>query len=138
MVTEFGMSERLGPLALGKKDDLVFLGREISEQRNYSDEIAYLIDLEIRRLVDLAHERAREIITANFDKLELIATMLIDRETIEGEELEELFDGPRPKPLLVGPPMSSPVLRLKQEAVDLGRPDREFPSGGHLRPQPAD
>jgi cell division protease FtsH len=59
MVTEFGMSERLGPLALGKKDHLVFLGREINEQRNYSDEIAYLIDQEIRRLVDMAHERSR-------------------------------------------------------------------------------
>ena len=138
MVTEFGMSERLGPLALGKKDDLVFLGREISEQRNYSDEIAYLIDQEIRKLIDLAHERARELITTHFDKLELIATMLIERETIEGEELEELFDGPRPKPQLVGPPTSSPSLRLRHDAAEGGRPDRESPVGGHLRPQPAD
>ena len=138
MVTEFGMSERLGPLALGKKDEMVFLGREISEQRNYSDEIAYLIDQEIRKLVDSAHERAREIITANFDKLELIATMLIERETIEGEELEELFDGPRPRPKLVGPPMSNPVLRPQLDVVEPVRPDRDYSAGGHLRPQPAD
>jgi len=138
MVTEFGMRERLGPLALGKKDDLVFLGREISEQRNYSDEIAYLIDQEIRQLVDHAHERARELITAHFDKLELIATLLIERETIEGEELEALFDGPRPKPLLVGPPTSSPALRQRQEAAEHGRSERDFPVGGQLRPQPAD
>ena len=138
MVTEFGMSERLGPLALGKKDEMVFLGREISEQRNYSDEIAYLIDQEIRKLVDAAHERARDIITAHFDKLELIATMLIERETIEGEELEELFDGPRPRPMLVGPPMSSPVLRPRPDGVEPVRHDRDYPTGGHLRPQPAD
>ena len=138
MVTEFGMSERLGPLALGKKDEMVFLGREISEQRNYSDEIAYLIDQEIRKLVDAAHERARDIITAHFDKLELIATMLIERETIEGEELEELFDGPRPRPMLVGPPMSSPVLRPRPDSVEPVRHDRDYPTGGHLRPQPAD
>ena len=139
MVTEFGMSERLGPLALGKKDDLVFLGREISEQRNYSDEIAYLIDQELRRLVDSAHERAREIVTAHFDKLELIATMLIERETIEGEELEELFDGPRPTPQLVGPPLSSPALRQRQAATEAAAsPQRDYPMGGQLRPHPAD
>ncbi len=59
MVTEFGMSEKLGPLAFGKKEELVFLGREISEQRNYSDEVAFQIDSEIRLLVDRAHERAQ-------------------------------------------------------------------------------
>ena len=140
MVTEFGMSERLGPLALGKKEHLIFLGREINEQRNYSDEIAFTIDQEIRRLVDMAHELAREIITSHFDKLEMIATMLIERETIEGEELEELFDGPRPKPLLVGPPLSGPVARVRQETgdTDTGRPENDYPTGSRLRPQPAD
>ncbi len=59
MVTEFGMSRTLGPLAFGKKDELVFLGREISEQRNYSDEVAFQIDQEIRALIDAAYERAK-------------------------------------------------------------------------------
>ena len=62
MVTEFGMSRTLGPRAFGKKDELIFLGREISEQRNYSDEVAYQIDQEIRELIDAAHERARAIV----------------------------------------------------------------------------
>ncbi|MFM9107028.1 MAG: ATP-dependent zinc metalloprotease FtsH, partial [Chloroflexota bacterium] len=73
MVTEFGMSETLGPLAYGKKDELVFLGREISEQRNYSDAVAWKIDQEIARLVETAHERAKAIVTEHAAELEAIA-----------------------------------------------------------------
>jgi cell division protease FtsH len=133
MVTEFGMSESLGPLAFGKKDELVFLGREISEQRNYSDEIAYQIDREIRMLIDRAHEKARAIISEHFDRLEAIAKLLVDKETIEHEELEELFDGPRPAPTLVGPPISQPAARSKQDESE----GRDFPGSGRLTPQPA-
>ncbi len=60
------MSEKLGPLALGKKDELVFLGREISEQRNYSDEVAFEIDKEIRRFIDEAYERATQILNTAY------------------------------------------------------------------------
>jgi cell division protease FtsH len=103
MVTEYGMSEKLGPLALGRKDELVFLGREISEQRNYSDEIAFEIDKEIRWLIDRAYARATEIVAENRDKLEQIAMLLMERETIEGREIEAMFDTPRPRPQLSGP-----------------------------------
>jgi cell division protease FtsH len=133
MVTEFGMSESLGPLAFGKKDELVFLGREISEQRNYSDEIAYQIDREIRMLIDRAHERARALISEHFDRLEAIAKLLVEKETIEHEELEELFDGPRPAPRLVGPPIGQPAARSKQDESE----GRDFPGSGRLTPQPA-
>jgi cell division protease FtsH len=144
MVTEFGMSDNLGPLAFGKKDELVFLGREISEQRNYSDEVAYQIDQEIRQLVDTAHQRAHEVLTQNFDKLEAIAQLLIREETIEGEELEALFDSPRPMPELIGPPIGRPAIEAEdgiaatqaQPAPD--RPERDLPPAGQLRPQPAD
>src|SRR5699024_10708531 len=112
MVTEFGMSEKLGPLAFGKKDELVFLGREISEQRNYSDEVAFEIDKEIHLLVDRGHERAKEVVTTHFTLLEAIAELLVREETIEGEELEALFDSPRPKPNLVGPPVTHPAASL--------------------------
>jgi cell division protease FtsH len=140
MVTEFGMSD-LGPLAFGKKDELVFLGREISEQRNYSDEVAYRIDQEIGRLVARAHAQAKEILAAHADKLESIADLLIREETIEGEELESLFDSPRPKPDLVGPPLGRPATafnpRPQQESVN--RPDPGTPPGsGRWSPQPAD
>ncbi|HEY7035677.1 MAG TPA: ATP-dependent zinc metalloprotease FtsH [Thermomicrobiales bacterium] len=145
MVTEFGMSKTLGPLAFGKKDELVFLGREISEQRNYSDEVAFQIDREIRELIDAAHERAKTVLTAEFDKLEAIARLLVQEETIEGDELEALFDSPRPKPDLVGPPTGRPALRVPEQlaaATDqrkVERQERESPPSapGHLRPQPA-
>jgi len=145
MVTEFGMSEKLGPLAFGKKEELVFLGREINEQRNYSDEVAFQIDGEIRRLVDRAHERAREVVTSHFMQLEAIAELLVREETIEGEELEALFDSPRPKPTLVGPPATSPAASMitpaeekkprskRTEPDDRDRP----PIGGAMVPQPA-
>ncbi|HYO30370.1 MAG TPA: ATP-dependent zinc metalloprotease FtsH [Thermomicrobiales bacterium] len=146
MVTEFGMSEKLGPLAFGKKDELVFLGREISEQRNYSDEVAYAIDREISRLVEVAHGRAKEIIEGNADKLEAIAQLLIREETIEGDQLETLFDTPRPKPDLVGPPTGRPAARVispvpsqQKPPVREGRERDAPPAGaGTWSPQPAD
>ncbi len=141
MVTEFGMSRTLGPLAFGKKDELVFLGREISEHRNYSDEVAYQIDQEIRALIDTAHQRAKDVLTQEFDKLEAIAQLLIQEETIEGEQLEALFDSPRPAPDLVGPPSGRPATRVVQPAARTAeaRPERDQPGGlGQLRPQPAD
>jgi cell division protease FtsH len=134
MVTEFGMSESLGPLAFGQKDELVFLGSEISEQRNYSDEVAYQIDQEIRKLIDRAHERARSIISEHFDKLEAIAKLLVEKETIEHEELEELFDGPRPAPTLIGPPIGQPAAKANKDETE----GRDFPGPGRLTPQPAD
>ncbi|CAA9549969.1 MAG: Cell division protein FtsH [uncultured Thermomicrobiales bacterium] len=104
MVTEFGMSRTLGPLAFGKKEEMIFLGREINESRNYSDEVALAIDREIRELIEEAHERARAVLEDNFSYLEAIAQLLLSNETIEGEEMEALFDRPRPRPELVGPP----------------------------------
>ena len=143
MVTEFGMSRTLGPLAFGKKDEMVFLGREINEQRNYSDEVAFKIDQEIRDLIDAAHEQAKAIVTGNVDKLEAISHMLITEETIEGEELESLFDSPRPVPDLVGPPTGRPATRFLPERPPETRPaarsERDLPPSGtgQLRPQPA-
>jgi cell division protease FtsH len=142
MVTEFGMSRTLGPLAFGKKDELVFLGREISEQRNYSDEIAFQIDQEIRDLIETAHQRAKQALDQHADKLEAIALMLIRQETIEGEELEALFDSPRPKPDLVGPPSGRPATKVAPVASvppAAARPERDLPPSGtgQLRPQPA-
>jgi len=97
MVTEFGMSDRLGPLQFGQKDELVFLGREIAEQRNYSEEVAQAIDEEVRRFVEEAYERARTILLNHREKLDKIAELLIQKETIEEEEFEAIFssDGVR-------------------------------------------
>ena len=92
MVTRLGMSVRLGPRTFGKREELVFLGREISEQRDYSDEIARVIDEEVHNLIDTAYSTATELLTDNRPKLVQIADYLIEKETVEGKELDELFN----------------------------------------------
>jgi cell division protease FtsH len=93
MVTQYGMSEKLGPLTFGKKEEMIFLGREISEQRNYSDEIAAKIDAEVREIIDRAYDRARDALTKHRAVLDRLADVLIEKETIESEEFESLFEG---------------------------------------------
>jgi cell division protease FtsH len=90
MVTTYGMSRKLGPLTFGDRDELVFLGREIAEQRNYSEEVAEEIDMEIRRIIEDAYGRAREILETYRQKLDGIAQRLIEIETIDREEFELL------------------------------------------------
>jgi len=94
MVTDFGMSDKLGPLTFGHKEEMVFLGREISEQRNYSEKVAQQIDEEIRNIIQHAHEVAKRILTENKPKLIQISERLTAQETLEGEELEALFNQP--------------------------------------------
>jgi cell division protease FtsH len=94
MVTQWGMSERLGPRTFGKREEMVFLGREISEQRNYSEKVAEEIDDEVRRIVDEAHQSASKVLVENRAKLDQIAKHLIEVETIEGEALATLFAAP--------------------------------------------
>ena len=93
MVTEYGMSERLGPLTFGQKEELVFLGKEIGEQRNYSEEVARQIDEEVRRFIEEAYARAKEVLSRHRDRLDRLAHALIERETLEGEELKAILDG---------------------------------------------
>jgi cell division protease FtsH len=90
MVTAYGMSEKMGPLTFGDRDELVFLGREIAEQRNYSDQVAEEIDQEVRSIIDHAHDRARAILITYRQKLETVAQRLIEIETIERKEFEAL------------------------------------------------
>ena len=92
MVTRYGMSPKLGPIAFGEKDELIFLGREISEQRNYGDDVAREIDQEVHRIVDQAYARAREILTTNRAVLNDMSSALIEYETIDGERLRELLN----------------------------------------------
>jgi cell division protease FtsH len=104
MVTEFGMSDRLGPLSFGKRDELVFLGREIGEQRNYSDEIAKQIDEEVRAIIDRAYERAGQVLETHRDRLEALAQKLIAEETVDSTAFESLFSDLPPKEDLHGLP----------------------------------
>ncbi len=92
MVTEYGMSEKLGPITFGhRQEQQVFLGRDISRDRNYGEEVASAIDKEVRRLIDGAYVQTETMLNENIDKLHLIANSLIERETLEGGELEELL-----------------------------------------------
>jgi len=97
MVTRLGMSDRLGPMVYGQKEELIFLGREISEQRDYSDAVAEEIDEEVRRLVSEAYDKAREILREHRDKLDAVANRLLEVETISREEFEKIFPPPTPK-----------------------------------------
>ncbi|MHA7139747.1 ATP-dependent zinc metalloprotease FtsH [Rossellomorea arthrocnemi] len=93
MVTEYGMSEKLGPLQFGQSQGgQVFLGRDINSEQNYSDAIAYEIDLEMQRLIKESYERAKRILTENRDKLELIAKTLLDIETLDAAQIKHLMD----------------------------------------------
>jgi cell division protease FtsH len=97
MVTQLGMSKEMGPMTYGKKEELAFLGREISQQRDYSDAVSEQIDLQVRRLVNDAHEQARQILVQYREKLDAVARRLLEVETISHEEFEQIFPTPVPK-----------------------------------------
>jgi len=94
MVTEYGMSDKLGPRTFGNKQEMVFLGREIAEQRDYGDKIANMIDDEVHKIIKQANETAKGILVNNKQRLAYIMERLIAQETLEGEELETIFTGP--------------------------------------------
>ena len=111
MVMRWGMSPKLGPIAYGRKDELVFLGREISEQRDFSENVAHEIDAEVRRLVTEAHDTAKAIVEKWRAKLDETANYLLENETLEMDQFEALWKG-EPIPVRVieaKPPEVPPV-----------------------------
>jgi len=98
MVTEYGMSEKLGPRTFGQRQELVFLGREISEQKDYSDSIAQKIDEEVHNIIQRAYNTAKKILTANKEKLNQLAEELIAHETLDEPELNKILEGLTPQP----------------------------------------
>jgi cell division protease FtsH len=127
MVTRYGMSEKLGPRTFGNREELVFLGREISEQRNYSEEVAQQIDQEVKRIINTAYDQARQVLTTYRAKLDALAELLIRDETIEGPEFEAMFsDVPVPqRPTKPAPKPEQPA-RVREE-----------PDAPRLAPMPA-
>jgi cell division protease FtsH len=97
MVTQWGMSDRVGPVTMGENNELVFLGRDLGERRNYSEQMAALIDEEVRRMVEEAREVARKIITERRASLGNLAEKLISDETVEGDELDRMMEPAQPK-----------------------------------------
>jgi len=91
MVTHFGMSERLGNLTLGRREGLVFLGRDIMDEKNYSDQTAHIIDEEIKKIIDNAYARAIELLKNNLEKLKLLSSSLLEKEVLSGEEVKKIL-----------------------------------------------
>ena len=92
MVTKYGMSEKVGTITLGSSQEEVFLGRDFATQKEYSEETAAMVDEEVKSIVDFAYKKAQEILQANMDKLTAVATVLLEKEKIDGEEFDEIFN----------------------------------------------
>ncbi len=130
MVTRWGMSKRLGPRTFGKSEEMVFLGREISESRNYSEKIAEEIDDEVRRIIEEAQTRAQEILREKRDVLDKLATVLLEVETLEGEVLTRLLESDPNEPW---PPSD---LQEKKEPPMESPGDEEPVDGPSFQPSP--
>jgi cell division protease FtsH len=113
MVTQFGMSERVGMMAVGDKEQEIFLGREISQRREISEATAQMVDAEVKRLLDEAYQRATVIIGGNRELLEVITLALLERETIDKEDLDILLRGEKLPPLPPTEPPSAPAITTK-------------------------
>ncbi len=94
MVTEFGMSDKLGHITLGKRQEQIFLGRDILEERNYSDQTALIIDQEVKRIVDECYARAKETLAQNKDKLKRLSETLLEKEVLDVKEIKQLLGFP--------------------------------------------
>jgi cell division protease FtsH len=125
MVTEYGMSDVLGPLTLGQKQDQVFLGRDFASHPDYSEQVAFEIDSEIRALIDRAHDEALEILTGNRHHLDRIAAALIECETIEKDELVQMLAGLEKRPQRQNALRSAGGgIAVARRSVPAPRPDR--------------
>jgi cell division protease FtsH len=109
MVCEWGMSDEMGPLTFGRKEEQVFLGRDIAHQQDYSEDTAIKIDQEVRRIVERNYQRARELLTTNRSLLERVAKTLLEREVLGSEEVKMVIDGT---------PLKERVLAPREEAIE--------------------
>jgi cell division protease FtsH len=133
MVTQYGMSEELGLRVYGQKQEMVFLGREISEQRDYSDAMAELIDQEVRGIIDREYEQARRILLENRETLDRVTRALIEKETLEAEEFVAIIEG-HERPLTTpGTAVKTSPSPDKQDSLDWNNPSLNLPP----KPSPA-
>ena len=140
MVTDYGMSDRLGPRTFGDKQEMVFLGREISEQKDYSERFSLEIDREVNALIKASYEIAKDLLVRNKAKLTEIANLLLEQETIDGDALDALFDKKRPKAKPPKPPEAKPVpVVATGETAPVRKPRaRKAPVVSPVLPEPAD
>jgi cell division protease FtsH len=136
MVMSWGMSEKLGPIAFGERNEEIFLGRDIVQHSDYSEQTAQLIDAEVKRIVDDAYARARSILEERIDVLHAMAEALLERETLDAEEVLTLLDGGTLEP--VEPTGAEPVGQPDDDAkpAETDERPREFPGGIPPLPDP--
>jgi len=138
MVTEYGMSSRIGPMALGHKEELVFLGRDFGEQRNYSEQTAREIDEEVHRIIQEAFDKSYNILLQNKTRLIMISERLIKEETLEGRLFESLFNEPLNEEQYASPSILAGMPRLKTSAagerLGLPEPGGSYPLPPQLQP----
>jgi cell division protease FtsH len=137
MVTQYGMSDSLGPIQYGRGNHQVFLGRDFGEDRNYSEEVAFKIDNEVRKIIDDCYGDARRILEANWDKVERMVASLLEHETVETEEVLAIMnDTPWPPPAKEIPPTEELPMAAKTPAPE---PVREKPNRlpPNITPEPA-
>ncbi len=132
MVCEFGMSDNLGPLTLGRRNGPVFLGRDFHEERNYSEEVAAKIDVEIRNIVDACYDKAVQLLGDNRAIMDRIVQVLLEKETISGDELDRLMKGESEPPALTSdePPSPTPVPVSEEPAKERKERPASFPQPG--------
>jgi len=135
MVTRYGMSDKLGPLTFGKKEEMVFLGRELATHKDYSEQTAVLIDQEVREIVEKANDKAMELLRANTDKLHLLANTLLERETIDGDEMDRVLRGEKLEPITRDPGPSADV--MPPQAAAQADEVQQLDAFGHPTPRPA-
>ncbi len=139
MVTQFGMSDELGPVVLGQRESQPFLGRDLGHQADYSDDVARRIDDEIRGLIDEAHDEALEILVENADVLDALAQKLLEVETVEGDLLAEVFAPVRRRPsrAVPVPPADDPAAVLAGLRRRRGTSGAGHAGNGHHAPEAA-
>jgi cell division protease FtsH len=140
MVCQWGMSDKLGMIQYGDSNEYVFLGREMARSKDYSEHTAQEIDNEVKRIIDEAYRRAKDLIDANRDKLELIANCLLEYETLEGAQVEEMirtgrFTPPPPSPQVTPPSGAQAATPLPE--VMKPSPPKIDPGLGSPAPAPA-
>jgi cell division protease FtsH len=118
MVCDWGMSDKLGPLHFGRREEMVFLGRDFAEQKDYSEQTAIEIDSEVRRIVNENYERAKKEVVQHVEKLKTLAEALLEYETLEGGEIDLLFAG---KPLDRPPPTAE---RRRNDSTKVAKSER--------------
>ncbi len=132
MVCEYGMSEKLGSLTLGRKDDFVFIGRDLMKEKNYSERTAQIIDDEVKRIVEDCHDKARKILIKNRKFLKIMAEALLEREILDGSEVDDILAGKKipPKPIVKTPvsPSEPPGSATAESAPPVALKPQSAPS----------